>query len=59
MSKEKEYVSVVDVSMPFMSMVSFMIKWAIAAIPAMFILFLLAVFFWTFMGGLAGLALSK
>lgn len=31
-------VSVVDVNMPFASMVGFMIKWAIAAIPAVIIL---------------------
>jgi hypothetical protein len=32
-------VTVTDVDMPFMSMVRFMVKWAIAAIPAIFILF--------------------
>jgi hypothetical protein len=31
-------VSVVDVNMPFGSMVSFMVKWALAAIPALLIL---------------------
>jgi hypothetical protein len=31
-------VSVVDVTMPFASMVGFMVKWAIAAIPAFLIL---------------------
>lgn len=31
-------VVVVDVQMPFMSMVTFMIKWAVAAIPAFIIL---------------------
>lgn len=31
-------VVVVDLQMPFMSMVTFMVKWALAAIPAMFIL---------------------
>jgi hypothetical protein len=31
-------VSVVDVNMPFASMVGFMVKWAIAAIPALLIL---------------------
>lgn len=34
-------VVVVDVRMPFMSMVSFMVKWAIAAIPAIIILIIL------------------
>lgn len=31
-------VVVVDLQMPFTSMVTFMVKWALAAIPAMFIL---------------------
>jgi hypothetical protein len=31
-------VSVVNVNMPFGSMVTFMVKWAIATIPALFIL---------------------
>jgi hypothetical protein len=31
-------VSVTDVQMPFASMVTFMVKWALAAIPAMLIL---------------------
>lgn len=31
-------VRVTDINMPFMSMVVFMIKWAIASIPAMIIL---------------------
>lgn len=34
-------VSVIDVKMPFMSMVIFMIKWALAAIPAFLILFII------------------
>lgn len=32
-------VAVTDISMPFGSMVVFMIKWALASIPAMIILF--------------------
>lgn len=32
-----------DVNMPFLSMVAFMVKWAIAAIPALLILGFLAV----------------
>lgn len=31
-------VTVTDVDMPFMSMVSFMVKWALASIPALIIL---------------------
>jgi len=36
------HVSVVDVNMSFRSMVVFMVKWAIASIPALLILILLA-----------------
>ncbi|HEY2953836.1 MAG TPA: hypothetical protein VGK89_01160 [Candidatus Eisenbacteria bacterium] len=32
-----------DVQMPFLSMVVFMVKWALAAIPAMLVLFVVAV----------------
>ncbi len=32
---------VADIKMPFISMVVFMVKWAIAAIPAIIILFIL------------------
>ncbi|MFA5902829.1 MAG: hypothetical protein WC836_02770 [Desulfobacula sp.] len=38
---EKQEVVVSDIQMPFGSMVVFMIKWAIAAIPAAIILFIL------------------
>lgn len=34
----KNEVVITDIKMPFMSMVVFMVKWAIAAIPAIFIL---------------------
>ncbi len=41
-------VNIVDVSMPFMSMVVFMVKLAVAAIPAMIILMVLgAIGGWT------------
>ena len=39
-------VTVVDFQMPFGSMVIFMIKWALAAIPAFLILGAVAAFFW-------------
>lgn len=39
-------VTVTDFDMPFLSMVRFMIKWAIAAIPALFIITLAAALFW-------------
>ena len=35
------HVTVVDIQMPFGSMVTFMIKWALAAIPAILILAIL------------------
>ncbi len=38
-------VVVVDVHMPFFSMVRFMVKWAIAAIPAFLILMILGALF--------------
>lgn len=37
-TQENKQVIVVDIKMPFLSMVSFMVKWAVAAIPAFFIL---------------------
>jgi hypothetical protein len=39
-------VAVTDFDMPFLSMVRFMVKWAIAAIPAVFIIMLAAALFW-------------
>jgi len=41
MNEPASQVIVNDISMPFNSMVVFMIKWAIAAIPAMIILYLI------------------
>jgi hypothetical protein len=38
MEPPKTEVVVVDVKMPFLSMVTFMVKWVIAAIPALIIL---------------------
>ena len=42
-SEMQREVSIVDVHMPFWSMVVFMIKWAIASIPALIILAILGV----------------
>lgn len=47
-------VVVVDVKMPFMSMVTFMVKWAIASIPAIIILLLLGAVVAGVLGGLFG-----
>ncbi|QOP45442.1 hypothetical protein [Sulfurimonas paralvinellae] len=49
----KNEVVITDIKMPFFSMVWFMVKWAIAAIPAFIILTLLGAFT---MGILSGLA---
>lgn len=38
----RQEVVVVDVRIPFTSMVALMVKWAIAAVPAVLILFVLA-----------------
>jgi hypothetical protein len=43
---ETNRVTVADFDMPFLSMVRFMVKWAIAAIPAIFIVTLAAALFW-------------
>ena len=47
-------VTVVDVQMPFGSMVIFMVKWAIATIPALIILGLVALVGVGFLGGISG-----
>jgi hypothetical protein len=47
-------VIVVDVKMPFLSMVVFMVKWAIAAIPAIIILVIIGAVVAAFFGGLVG-----
>lgn len=46
-------VVVVDIRMDFWSMVFFMVKWVIASIPAVIILFLIMLFISAFFGGLA------
>ncbi len=43
--KALHQVAVVDIKMPFFSMVIFMVKWVIASIPAMLILFFIAMLF--------------
>jgi hypothetical protein len=45
-------VVVTDIQMPFGSMIVFMVKWAIAAIPAMLILFLTGVIFTAMFAGI-------
>lgn len=50
MSETREVV-VVDVKIPFWSMVVLLVKWAVAAIPAMIILVVLAAVVSTVLGG--------
>ena len=42
MSEDRREVTVTDIKIPFLSMVVLMVKWAIAAIPAVIILMILA-----------------
>lgn len=45
-------VAVTDIRMPFWSMVVFMVKWAIAAIPALVILTVIGMFTFSILGAL-------
>jgi len=45
-------VNIVDIKMPFWSMVTFMVKVTIASIPAMIILSILALMFTLVLGGI-------
>jgi hypothetical protein len=54
MSDGKKEVVVTDIEMPFASMVVFMVKWAIASIPAMILLGAVASLFWLLVYGLFG-----
>jgi hypothetical protein len=44
--EKKQEVTVTDIRMPFGSMVLFMVKWAVASIPALIIIVLLGTVFW-------------
>ena len=48
-------VTIVDIHMPFGSMVVFMVKWAIASIPAVIILVVLGVLMASVLGGMGGI----
>jgi hypothetical protein len=50
--KERNHVVVVDVKMPFLSMVVFLVKWTIAAIPALIILAILGSLFFGLIAGM-------
>ena len=47
-------VSIIDVNMPFISMVAFMVKWSVAAIPAMLIMLSAGAFAFAMFGGVIG-----
>jgi len=53
MSESNQRVIVTDIHMPFVSMVSFMIKWALASIPALIILTLVGSFVYACAAGMA------
>ena len=48
------HVVVTDIKMPFLSMVIFMVKWAIASIPAIIILAILVSIVMGILGGMMG-----
>jgi len=50
--EESQYVVVTDIRMPFLSMVVFMIKWAVAAIPAFIILSIIGAVLMMLLGGM-------
>jgi hypothetical protein len=51
---DKQEVRVTDIRMPFGSMVVFMVKWAVASIPALIILFVLGALLWGVLIGFVG-----
>ncbi|NVZ10572.1 hypothetical protein HW932_15005 [Allochromatium humboldtianum] len=53
-SEQNTRVTVVDIQMPFLSMVVFMVKAAIASIPAVFILTVIASVFMAILSALFG-----
>ncbi|MCF6258135.1 MAG: hypothetical protein L3J98_12780 [Gammaproteobacteria bacterium] len=52
--EESQYVVVTDIRMPFLSMVVFMIKWAVASIPAFIILSIIGFILMMLVGGMLG-----
>ena len=52
---EEQNVTIVDVRMPFMSMVTFMVKAALASIPAVIILTVIFAILGAMFGGLFGM----
>jgi len=54
MAEDRREVIVTDIKIPFWSMVVLMVKWAIAAIPAVIILMLIAALFSLALGMIPG-----
>lgn len=54
MGDNNQQVVIIDIKIPFWSMVVLMVKWALAAIPAIFILFLIGMVFSAIMTGVFG-----
>ena len=54
MSDGNQQVVVTDIRIPFWSMVVLMVKWALAAIPAIIILFVIAAVFSAIFGAMFG-----
>jgi hypothetical protein len=52
MSNERSEVVVVDVKIPFLSMVTLLVKWALASIPAIIILFIIGALLSALFGGI-------
>lgn len=50
--EEQQRVVVTDISMPFISMVIFMVKWVVASIPAIIILWIIGAILATLFGGM-------
>ncbi|TJY63096.1 hypothetical protein E4T66_05135 [Sinimarinibacterium sp. CAU 1509] len=56
MEDQSSRVIVTDIQMPFWSMVTFMVKWVIAAIPAMLILMFIGLFAYSALSALGALS---
>ena len=54
MTDGNQHVVVTDIKIPFWSMVVLMVKWALAAIPAIIILFLITAIFSAIFGAMFG-----
>ena len=50
MESKNNEVTVIDIKMPFLSMVIFMIKWAIASIPAIIIIGIISLVLFSIFG---------